>query len=97
MHHHSKQIKVKGDIIEDSIKKENSRKILNKKENMKIKKYQENPKPRIEYEKQKYQKNSEQKENNDNNNNMPTMPNIKENMEKTNLRKIQVKFEYKKK
>ena len=28
---------------------------------------------------------------------MPTMPNIKENMEKTNMRKIQVKFEYKKK
>ena len=29
---------------------------------MKIKKYQENPKPRIEYEKQKYQKNSEQQQ-----------------------------------
>ena len=47
----------------DSIEKGNFREILNKKKNMKKKKYQENPKPKKEYEKINIRKILDKKEN----------------------------------
>ena len=47
----------------DSIEKGNFREILNKKRNMKKKKYQENPKPKKEYEKINIRKILDKKEN----------------------------------
>lgn len=54
-------MKVKNIQAEKKIHKENIRKILNQKDNLKKNKY-ENPGPKREYEKNEYEENSNQKE-----------------------------------